>query len=732
MTPSLRKKLARVRLFLCDVDGVLTDGTVWMGGGVESKRFHIPDGLGMRLRARSLSAVADMKRSPTRSPIWRWACAPGISVLCALAAYGAPVLEGPIVGFSVDEADRATGRRRWLLRAERAQPLPVDRYQLTGTRLEMYDEAGGTNLVLMAPRCFFDPRTRTVSSPDTLQVSSGAGGFAIEGQGFGYVPGSSAPTNQVAGILTISNQVHATVRKDFVNTPTDRLGADAAGARPSQAPDEVVHIYSRWLALRPEVAVFRDDVRVDDSDGTLACEVLTARFTERDWRMQSLAAEENVRMESGEIRAEAGRAAYDTATDLLELSGSPLWRMGGRAGHADQVVVDRRRRHLKATGDVAVTLPAEALAADGAWLPQERSERGGVQPELKPIQVLADEGEFQPEAAGTNVTLGVFRGNVRVRNERGQLACERLTVATLGRDYQVQTMIAEQNIIIEQGKSRVTCTRAEYAAQAGAVELTGRPTWRIGEREGESDRLWLDLRNKTYRAIGQVKMRLPAGALGSSAWLLPVAATRKAESAATEAAAIDPPQKPVELTCDEFEFRSATAADPHDRAVYQGNVQVTDREKMHLTCATLAANMAPGSNQVQTVLAERKVVVRIFSPTGEREARGDAAAFAAATSTVELTATNQVEIVVNDARGSTRATGKRAVYDGTRDTFELDGRPVVVAPQGVLNGDRVQVDQARTTLAAYGPWALKVPLKTLGIPEDAINRLADPLSKQPR
>ena len=153
---------------------------------------------------------------------------------------------------------------------------------------------------------------------------------------------------------------------------------------------------------------------------------------------------------------------------------------------------------------------------------------------------------------------------------------------------------------------------------------------------------------------------------------------------------------------------------------------------MHLTCATLAANLVPGSNQVQTVLAEREVLVRILSPTGEREARGDAAAFAAATSTVELTATNQVEIVVNDARGSTRATGKRAVYDGTRDTFELDGRPVVVAPQGVLNGDRVQVDQARTTLAAYGPWALKVPLKTLGIPEDAINRLADPLSKQPR
>ena len=34
---------------LCDVDGVLTDGTVMMGDGREFKRFDIQDGLGLRL-----------------------------------------------------------------------------------------------------------------------------------------------------------------------------------------------------------------------------------------------------------------------------------------------------------------------------------------------------------------------------------------------------------------------------------------------------------------------------------------------------------------------------------------------------------------------------------------------------------------------------------------------------------------------------------------------------------
>ena len=45
----LLPRLRAVRLFLCDVDGVLTDGTVLMGPGGEWKTFDIRDGLGLRL-----------------------------------------------------------------------------------------------------------------------------------------------------------------------------------------------------------------------------------------------------------------------------------------------------------------------------------------------------------------------------------------------------------------------------------------------------------------------------------------------------------------------------------------------------------------------------------------------------------------------------------------------------------------------------------------------------------
>lgn len=43
----LVSRLRRVKLLLCDVDGVLTDGTVEVGAGGETKRFHIHDGMGL-------------------------------------------------------------------------------------------------------------------------------------------------------------------------------------------------------------------------------------------------------------------------------------------------------------------------------------------------------------------------------------------------------------------------------------------------------------------------------------------------------------------------------------------------------------------------------------------------------------------------------------------------------------------------------------------------------------
>src|ERR1051326_8426607 len=57
--------LKRICLFLCDVDGVLTDGTVLMGNGVETKRFNIRDGLGLKILQHNGIKVGWVSRRPS-------------------------------------------------------------------------------------------------------------------------------------------------------------------------------------------------------------------------------------------------------------------------------------------------------------------------------------------------------------------------------------------------------------------------------------------------------------------------------------------------------------------------------------------------------------------------------------------------------------------------------------------------------------------------------------------
>jgi 3-deoxy-D-manno-octulosonate 8-phosphate phosphatase (KDO 8-P phosphatase) len=62
----------RVRLFICDVDGVLTDATVIMGGGAETKVFNIRDGLGLRLlQAEASIRVGWVSARPSEATIQR-------------------------------------------------------------------------------------------------------------------------------------------------------------------------------------------------------------------------------------------------------------------------------------------------------------------------------------------------------------------------------------------------------------------------------------------------------------------------------------------------------------------------------------------------------------------------------------------------------------------------------------------------------------------------------------
>jgi 3-deoxy-D-manno-octulosonate 8-phosphate phosphatase (KDO 8-P phosphatase) len=62
---SLDVRLKAVKLFLCDVDGVLTDGSIFIGGEREVKRFNIRDGLGLVLARRAGLKVGWVSARPS-------------------------------------------------------------------------------------------------------------------------------------------------------------------------------------------------------------------------------------------------------------------------------------------------------------------------------------------------------------------------------------------------------------------------------------------------------------------------------------------------------------------------------------------------------------------------------------------------------------------------------------------------------------------------------------------
>ena len=64
-TSSLKSKLTRIKLFLCEVDGVLTDGSIFIGGEREFKRFNIRDGLGLVLARRAGLKVGWVSARPS-------------------------------------------------------------------------------------------------------------------------------------------------------------------------------------------------------------------------------------------------------------------------------------------------------------------------------------------------------------------------------------------------------------------------------------------------------------------------------------------------------------------------------------------------------------------------------------------------------------------------------------------------------------------------------------------
>ena len=642
-----------------------------------------------------------------------------IALLCLAPALWSQDAKQPSAfskGLRVVEVYPGTQQIKSYLTSDECLAVPKGASPLKGLRIIACAEDGKTNLIVRAPECLYDPARREASSAGRLQVETGNGQFAIEGEGFLW--------RGADGVLNISNKVHAILRKDLIgplatnpppvrgsrreeahspnselrtpNSEKNQSYLTSAAPAPGDPTNQLVHIYSDEFEFLSDKALFRGHVRADDPQGRITSGLLTVLFTETNRQVQTIRAEQDVVIDFDETHATGDLATYRLLTDTLDLTGKPTWRIGPREGRADELVMDRQTHDLRATGHFYMKMPPGDPGQAGFLLLSTAVSTNKSQAAAKPVEIFADEGSLKSSVTDTNIHTAIARGRVRVLHPEGTMSCALLTMTTAAPSNRVERIVAQENVVLEQGDTRVTSDRAVYAAATGSLEMTGHPAWRMGTREGRAQTLLFDLLRREYRATQDVFMRLPAGALGSAAWLAARGGTNTAAGPRT------PEPQPIEISSDEFVFKSETPDPRHDQAIYRGRVQAVDPGRMKLTCSWLTATFLSGTNQVETVVAEEHVDITMLETNAQRRAKGDRAVYTAAQEVLELTGRSGVEITMVDAAGASHATGDKALYHAATDTMELLGNADVRTPWGTMTGPGVWWNRKTGQIKARG------------------------------
>ena len=628
-----------------------------------------------------------------------------VLILLGLAAFPACAqlvdLEGSAArGFTQKWINPDTGKVKWVLSGQQAESS-AETLLLSQPRLDLLDDDGTTNLIVTTVRCVYNERLNIVWSADELQARSEAGGFSLQGEGFLF-----DLDNQE---LTVSNRVHAVVGRSLLDAsqPADtavRNGSSRAAGQTST--NEPLHIFSDQLRYQTNRAVFEGNVRAEDPQGRLAAGMATVQFSGSSNRVDRIHAAQDVVIESEEVRATGERADYFVAEDVVELFGSPSWKVETFEGRADEVSFNRGNQSFRATGNVGMTLPADSFGAGGIPLQGDPPSPGTVAGERAPVKVQTDDFTFRRDEANTNLNLAVCLGRVLVNDGDQSLSCRQLTISSSADSRQTESIIAEGQVVMARGEDRVTGERAVYTGADESVRIAGPPEWQIGPSRGTAELLSIDLKSQTYRATNRVRTQLPPGSL-ASAW-----------SAADTGVGNPTPDRPdtertVEISSDELEFAPVPPADGMNRATYRGNVVVSDPGRFLLRCGLLIGEIPSGTDRMDRVIADEDVEITIMEPGVERRGRGERAIYTAATGIVELGGAGGIEMEVVDADGVSRGRGVEGIYRIERQILELNGDARIETPRGRFWGDQIVLNRAETSIQAAGNWRILLDPKTL-------------------
>src|SRR6266850_2333400 len=178
----------------------------------------------------------------------------GVGLLLSVFAR-AQVLQGPAKRGVHAQHNQRTGKPEWVATYLSASQIASDTELIQELQLVLFNSEGQSNLVVTTPQCVFDLRNKVVSSTGALQARSVSGELSLEGEGFEC----RLPDER----LVVSNRVHAVIRKDWLNAPSQTNPPTAALSIPRSSQtnspgssDPLLHIFSDRLRYQTNLALF--------------------------------------------------------------------------------------------------------------------------------------------------------------------------------------------------------------------------------------------------------------------------------------------------------------------------------------------------------------------------------------------------------------------------------------------------------------------------------------------
>ncbi|MHC1766193.1 MAG: LptA/OstA family protein [Verrucomicrobiia bacterium] len=589
------------------------------------------------------------------------------------------------------------------------KPSGTGKVEILGMQAETY-RGQAKDMIVEAPQCVFDTKTKVATSSGALSIRTADGRFSIVGEGFRWEMGDSGQNSR----LVISNQVQSSIRKRLIGSRA-AIGVQApatnsapattnAPAGGEAAPSEFIQINSQQFEYQNDVATFRNAVRVVEADGGLDCGVLAVVFQEAG-TVDRIEAEREVVLRQAGTRGTADRAVYivGEGRERVTFLGNAVWEDGARQGKGERLMYDRVSNLIQAETNAYLRLPRALLGERSFFSMAQPIPAQSAKASEAIVEVYSDQITVQLPATNGPVQRVQAEGNVLIvdADQEGRALANRAVYEESSGVLELtgapmlemeHRMVTGQTLRFARDTGVFTAAPDAYmklpfqaVADLGMVPLNDAPREvvastnrfiEIWSQEFTYRTNWLEFRNAVRANF--LEGDEPRGKLTCAT--LSIRHGEQLESMLAEGGVmleqfpIKGSSRPVSrrVACERLRAQF-NAKGRLEVAVAELGVAADQEEhnpgqlvpvRSRLSSETVTAYFSPGANQVDRIVAEKRVS---FSQDGRT------------------------------------AQGAKAVYSGATGLMELTGAPIATMPEGKITGaERLIWDQSRGTFSGKG------------------------------